>query len=479
MDSLTAEESLWAQDSLAAEDSRAADASHAAGEGVRPPVGLYIHIPFCVSLCPYCDFVVLTGRAAIGPASRIAELVAALHAELDLRADLADEAFGPRAALASVYLGGGTPSLLSAAQVAGLLDHVARRFGIDARAEITLEANPGPTELGDLRGFRAAGVTRLSLGAQSLQASELRQLGRRHRPEDVRTAVGSARAAGFESLSLDLLTDVPDQTLETWESTLDLALALEPDHLSVYLLTLEDPDADGLTTADGDHLPVRPGARRWRLAAVSAQDEDRAAAMDERTDVRLTRAGLARYELSNHARPGHESRHNLAYWRRLAVEAIGPGAHAFDGARTRRWNAARLDRYLAALLPTEARTATLPPAAGRAATLPPGGSESIDARGAHAESAILALRLSSGIGRVALADPDLGPGLSWALDAGLVSADADRLVLTPRGRMLSNEVFSRLLPDAPSRDAPPPDAPMTDGPSPDAPMTARSATVRG
>ncbi len=329
--------------------------SHTAEDRPRPPVGLYLHIPFCVSLCPYCDFVVLTGRAAIGPSNRIADLVAALHAELDLRADLADATFGPRSALASVYLGGGTPSLLSAGQVGMLLDHVARRFGLDTRAEITLEANPGPTELGDLAGFRAAGVTRLSLGAQSLEPSELGRLGRRHLPADVQDAVCRARAAGFESLNLDLLTDVPGQTLETWDSTLDRALALEPDHLSIYLLTLEDPDADGLTTLDGDHLPVRPGARRWRAAAAAAQDEDRAAEMDERTDERLTQAGLVRYELSNHARPGHESRHNLAYWRRLPVEAVGPGAHAFDGARTRRWNAARLDRYLAALRPADRR----------------------------------------------------------------------------------------------------------------------------
>ena len=418
--------------------------SHTAEDRPLPPVGLYVHVPFCVSLCPYCDFVVLTGRAAVGPSNRMAELVSALHVELDLRADLAEAAFSQRAPLTSVYLGGGTPSLLSAVQVGALLDHVARRFGIGDQAEVTLEANPGPTELGDLDGFRAAGVTRLSLGAQSLQPTELRRLGRRHQAADVAAAVGRARAAGFASLSMDLLTDIPGQTLGTWDSTLDMTLALEPDHLSIYLLTLEDPEVDGLTTLDGDHLPVRPGARRWRTAAAAAQDEDRGAAMDERTDERLRRAGLARYELSNHARTGHESRHNLAYWRRLPVEAIGPGAHAFDGARTRRWNAARLDRYLAALLPADS---------GQAAALPPGGTESIDARTARAESTILALRLTRGIDAAALTDPESGPGLSWAVDADLVRAVGDRLVLSPRGRMLSNEVFSRLLPDAPAAPA--------------------------
>ena len=405
----------------------------------RPPVGLYLHIPFCVSLCPYCDFVVVTGRSAVGPGNRIADLVAALHVELDLRADVADASFGSRQPLASVYLGGGTPSLLSTAQVAALLHHVERRYGIASDVEVTLEANPGASELGDLAGFRAAGVTRLSLGVQSLQPTELQRLGRRHRQADVRAAVTRARDAGFGSLSLDLLTDVPGQTLDTWDSTLSQALALGPDHLSIYLLTLEDPDADGLTTPDGDHLPVRPGARRWRDAAIAAQDEDRATAMDERTSERLEAAGLARYELSNHARPGHESRHNLAYWQRAAVEAVGPGAHAFDGALTRRWNAARLDRYLAALLPLD----------GSAGSLPPGGRESIDARTARAEAVILALRLARGIDAAVLDDVELGPGLVWAVQVDLVRRTDSRLALTARGRMLSNEVFSRLLPDAP------------------------------
>ena len=255
--------------------------SHTAEDRPLPPVGLYVHVPFCVSLCPYCDFVVLTGRAAVGPSNRMAELVSALHVELDLRADLAEAAFSQRAPLTSVYLGGGTPSLLSAMQVGALLDHVARRFGIGDQAEVTLEANPGPTELGDLDGFRAAGVTRLSLGAQSLQPTELRRLGRRHQATDVAAAVGRARAAGFASLSMDLLTDIPGQTLGTWDSTLDMTLALEPDHLSIYLLTLEDPEVDGLTwlatscpttpepaTRAATTLPIG-GDFRWRPSALA------------------------------------------------------------------------------------------------------------------------------------------------------------------------------------------------------------------
>ncbi len=173
--------------------------------------------------------------------------------------------------------------------------------------------------------------------------------------------------------------------------------------------------------------------------AIAAQDEDRAAEMDARAGDRLASAGYQRYELSNHARPGHESRHNLAYWHRAPVEAVGPGAHAFDGALTRRWNAARLDRYLAALLPGD----------GSPARLPPGGMESVDRQTAHAEAAILALRLASGLEASTLADPQLRAGLAWALDADLLARVDERLMLTARGRLLSNEVFARLLPDRP------------------------------
>jgi oxygen-independent coproporphyrinogen-3 oxidase len=405
----------------------------------RPPVGLYLHVPFCVSLCPYCDFVVVTGRATRGPTSRIPAFVEALHAELVLRADALDDAFGvSRPALLSVYLGGGTPSLLAPDQLAGLLEHVERRFGIATGAEITLEANPGPTERGDLAGMRASGVTRLSLGAQSLDPDELRRLGRRHRPDDVTDSVAAARNAGIGSVAIDLLMDVPGQTLGSFGRTIDGVIALEPDHVSTYQLTLDDPEAEGRADADGDHLPVRPGARRWRQAAARAQDEDLAAELDALAGERLAAAGIHRYELSNHARPGHESRHNLAYWHREPVEAVGPGAHAFDGGVTRRWNAARLDRYLASLRPMD----------GSAPGLPPGGSDTVDVVTAQAEEAILALRLSGGIDASARSDPLLSDGLAWGFEHELLAERGPRAVLTPRGRLLSNEVFRRLLPSS-------------------------------
>jgi putative oxygen-independent coproporphyrinogen III oxidase len=406
-------------------------------------VALYLHVPFCVSLCPYCDFVVVAGAAARGPASRTGAFVDALAIEVGLRADAADARFGrpssgSRPALASVYLGGGTPSLLPPQDVARLLGLVASRFGIAAGAEITLESNPGPDERGDAGALARAGVTRLSLGAQTMDARLLRRLGRRHGPGDITAAVAEARAGGIASVSVDLLYDVPGQSLETWVATLEEALTLGVDHVSAYALTLDDPDAEGLTGPLGDHLPTRAGARRWREVAVDEQDDDRAAEQYRHAVARLGAAGFRGYEISNWARPGHESRHNLAYWRRLPCEACGPGAHAFDGA-TRRWNAARLDTYILAL-------------SGPSPSLPPGGAEPVDAAGAATEAAILGLRLDTGLALADASDASspLAPHLDWALGAGLLerfegTAAEPRVRLTTDGRLLSNELFARLV----------------------------------
>ena len=395
------------------------------------PVALYVHVPFCVSLCPYCDFVVYAGSAARGPVGRIAAFIPALLAEIDLRA----AAWHAPEPLDSVYLGGGTPSLLPAESVTAVLARIRARFGIAADAEVTLEANPGSDERGDAMAWRDAGVTRISLGAQSLDERELRRLGRRHRPSDVAEAVAEARAAGIGSVSLDLLYDVPGQTTASWAATLDRALALRPDHLSLYALTLDDPDADGLTGPTGDHLPTSRGARRWRTVAAGEQDEDRAVDQYRHAVELLAADGWRGYEISNWARPGHESRHNLAYWERRPYEAVGPGGHAFDGL-TRRWNAARLDGYLAALTPSD----------GSPARLPPGGREVINGPTAATEAAILALRLDTGLPLAAAVDPVLAEPLAWARRAGLLGLTADdRLVLTTDGRLLSNELFARFV----------------------------------
>ena len=407
----------------------------------RPPVALYLHVPFCISICPYCDFVVVAGAAARGPRSSVARYLEAVTAELRLRADALDAQFGEpasdgRPSLTSLYLGGGTPSLLPADAIATLIALVRQRFGFAPDAEVTLEVNPGPDERGHAGELRAAGVTRLSIGAQSMDDAELRRLGRRHRADDVRATVAQAREAGIPSISVDLLYDVPGAPVERFEASLEAVLALEPDHLSLYALTLDDPSAEGLTGPLGDHLATREGARRWRATARAGQDEDRAAASYEHATERLARAGFRGYEISNWARPGHESRHNLAYWRRESHEAVGPSAHAFDG-ETRRWNAAPLGAYLDALAPVDA---TAPP------RLPPGGSDAIDESAAASEAVILGLRLDAGIDAGLAEVGPFGEPLRWALDLGLLAAAGeDRIALTTRGRLLSNELFARLV----------------------------------
>ena len=384
---------------------------------------------------------VVAGAAARGPAARVDAFVAALSVELTLRANALDAAFGVpgspgRPPLGTVYFGGGTPTLLPSASVAGVLDQVRSRFGIAPGAEVTIEANPGPDERGDAAALVAAGVTRLSLGAQAMDAAALRRLGRRHAPGDVVASVAAARAAGITSVSVDLLYDVPGQTVDAWAETLDAVLALGTDHVSAYALTLDDPDAEGLTGPLGDHLPTRAGARRWREAAIPQQDDDRAAEQYRLAVSRLGAAGMRGYEISNWARPGHESRHNLVYWRRLPYEAVGPGAHAFDGV-VRRWNAARLAGYLGAL-------------GGPSPMLPPGSSEEIDEAGAAAEAVILGLRLDDGLDEDAAAAGPLAVHLEWAIGAGLLerftaSSGEGRVRLTVDGRLLSNELFSRLV----------------------------------
>src|ERR1700690_3662354 len=362
----------------------------------EPAFGLSVHLPFCVSTCPYCDFVVYAGTDARGPRNRIEILVDALIVEIGFRAraGTAGRADAARRPLSTVYLGGGTPSLIPVGSLRRILDAIRTAFGIAPGAEITLEANPGPDERGDPAAQAAAGITRLSVGAQSFAPAELKRLGRRHSPADIGLALDAARQAGIRSISLDLLYDVSGQTLGTWADGLERAISLGPEHLSLYALSLDDADAEGLTGPGGDHLPPSAGARRWRERARPEQDDDRAAAMYHLAVHRRREAGFVGYELANWALPGHESRHNLGYWERRSIEAVGPGAHAFDG-RVRRWNAARLDGYIAALLP----------GGGRQPSLPPGGEEILDSTSAAAESLILGLRLDRGVPLTALLEP--------------------------------------------------------------------------
>ena len=408
----------------------------------QPPRGLYLHVPFCRSLCPYCDFVVVAGAAAFGPRSRVGGYLRAVEREIDLRAAAADRTFGSlgstlgtgdgtRAPLESLYLGGGTPSLLPGEALAALIARVRDRFGLVDGAEVTLECNPGADERGDARAAVQAGVTRFSIGVQSMNTAALRDLGRRHGPDDVVESVAAARAAGAKSVSIDLLADLPDISLESWSTSLSDAIALAPDHISVYALTLATEGADAGNS--DDRLATPAGALAWRTRAAAAQDEERAAQELELLDTALPAAGFNWYEISNWARDGHRSRHNQLYWERAAVEAVGPGAHAFDGA-VRRWNSANLDAWEAAL---------------HAGELPPGGVDApLSEHDAAAERLVLSLRMSAGALRDDVIRGGFGGALSWGESHGLLSAhpeDSARVQLTLRGRLLSNELFARIV----------------------------------
>jgi coproporphyrinogen III oxidase-like Fe-S oxidoreductase len=314
---------------------------------------------------------------------------------------------------------------MTADQVARLLGAADLSFGVTGDAEITIEVNPGAADRGDIAGFVAAGVNRVSIGAQSMDATELHRLGRRHSATDVATTVLQARAAGVRSVSVDLLYDVPGQTIATWRASLDVTLGLEPDHVSAYSLTLDEHEPTD------DYLPATAGAMRWRARAQQQQDEDRAAAMYELADDRLAAARLRWYEISNWAREGHASRHNRTYWQGGAWEAVGPGAHAYDGVLTRRWNAANLEHYVSALVAGE---------------LPPGGSATRTPTASRSERAILRLRTAAGIPEAEANHPQFRSAISWGEVNGLLVRDEEEGVrLTRRGRLLSNELFRRLV----------------------------------
>jgi oxygen-independent coproporphyrinogen-3 oxidase len=262
-----------------------------------------------------------------------------------------------------------------------------------------------------------------------MDTTALRSLGRRHTPDDVVATVAAARAAGFASLSMDLLADLPDLPFDAWAASLDAAIALAPDHLSVYALTLSlGPDEAG-----DDRLATPAGAVAWRERAAAAQDEERGALELEHLNSRLPAAGYDWYEISNWATAGHASRHNTLYWERASVAAVGPGAHAFDGV-TRRWNSANLDAWEAALQQGE---------------LPPGGESPAESGAAGAaEGLVLALRMARGVERDVAVRDGFSEAITWGESNGLLAphpSDASRVQLTLRGRLLSNELFSRIV----------------------------------
>ncbi|HEY8127114.1 MAG TPA: radical SAM family heme chaperone HemW [Hyphomicrobium sp.] len=273
--------------------------------------GIYAHWPFCAQKCPYCDF---NSHVRFGGWDE-ARFLAAYKREIDWAADR----IGSRIAT-SVFFGGGTPSLMQAQTVAAILEHIAKRWGITSDAEITLEANPGSVEAARFRGFREAGVNRVSIGVQSLRDDQLRKLGRIHSVAEAKAALEIARGT-FERFSFDLIYARPGQTPDDWRAELAEALDLAGDHLSLYQLTIE---------------PDTPYAALHAAGKLVIPDEYDASALYEITEEMTAARGLAAYEVSNYAHPGSESRHNLLYWRYGEYAGVGPGAHGriiVDGER--------------------------------------------------------------------------------------------------------------------------------------------------
>jgi len=370
---------------------------------VTEDIALYIHIPFCRRRCRYCSFTSYAGRAADVPA-----YVRALKTEIGKCAG--GESVG------SIYFGGGTPSLLTADQLGEILATARSGFSVSPAAEISIEANPGTVDEAFLCGIRKLGVNRLSLGVQSLDDDELKMLGRIHSAAQAEETLSLARKSGFTNVNLDLIYGLPGQSLEEWRDTLEKALALAPEHLSLYALSLESG------------VPMWQDIEEKRVPAI---DPDLAAEQYELAEDILEAGGYRHYEISNWARPGRECRHNLAYWLNRPYLGVGVAAHSSRDGR-RYANTSSLDDYLSAFssgdLPEKALDETISPGLRLA------------------ETVILGLRLDSGVATAGISDYHRRT-VDEMIGLGLMEYADGNVRLTRRGRLLSNEVFWRLLPE--------------------------------
>jgi oxygen-independent coproporphyrinogen-3 oxidase len=379
---------------------------------------LYLHIPFCHTRCHYCDFNTYAGILPLRE-----PYVRALLKEISLAGELARLPTGQLRRAPTIFFGGGTPSLLSADQVARLLAACQRSFALDEDAEISLEANPGTLDRQLLQELRAAGINRLSLGAQSFDAGLLHTLGRIHSPEEIGQAVHLARQAGFCSLNLDFMFGLPAQSMRHWQETLEQALQLRPEHLSLYSLIIEEGTPFFTWTHEGR---ITPG------------DEDLCADMYEYARERLRVEGYEHYEISNWALPGQHCRHNLTYWWNLPYIGMGAGAHSFFAGKRfadRREPREYIRQLAHGQWPLEESTEV--------------------SRGQEmSETAFLGLRTLAGLHLPTFRqrfgesfDDFVGERLHTVEEAGLLARTREWLRLSERGLLLGNEVFFRLLPD--------------------------------
>ncbi len=374
-------------------------------------IALYLHFPFCKHKCYYCSFVSYAGREA-----EILGYVDAMIEELNQRAN--------GKCLSSVFFGGGTPSLILLDQLSRIMNAIRTLFDIDEKkTEVSLEANPGTIDEPYLAAIRQLGINRLSLGVQSLDDKTLMLLGRIHTADQARQAVRFARNSGFENLSLDLIYGIPGQSLTDWQNTLEEAIRLEPEHLSLYPLSLEDD------------VPLSGVIKNGELPAI---DQDCTAEQYEAAEDYLAAEGYCHYEISNWAREGAECRHNMIYWQCLPYTGIGVAAHSYVDSH-RQANTHDLDEYI--------RTYQL------RELYQPEMDEEIAPETQLAEATIMGLRLVKGIEFESMIDRfgiDVTDRYEREMDElihwGLLESDGRNLRLTRRGRLLGNEVFWRFLP---------------------------------
>ena len=398
-------------------------------------IALYVHVPFCATKCPYCDFNTYASIEGL-----MEPYIEALRREIVFWSTLLD---GPP--ISTVFFGGGTPSYLRGGQLAALMDAIRDGFELEPGAEVTSEANPDDLAEAKLAELLGCGINRLSIGVQSLDDGLLNTLGRRHSATEAETAIRRATEAGFGNLSLDLMYGLPDQTVGQWTDTLDRALGLQPKHISMYGLTLE---------------PGTPMERAEASGALPTPDPDIAADMYIATEETMAEQGFRHYEISNWSLPGFESRHNLTYWRNRPFLGVGPGAHSYLGGA--RFSDIRSPReYTLRLASDPPQPAENPwPERLRSIRFVDQVNE-IGPAEEMAETLMMGLRLDVGIaeedftarfGRSLedayasiIAESQQDGLLEWT---GPTASDDDAggsLRLTPRGRLLGNEVFSRFF----------------------------------
>ncbi len=388
------------------------------------PIGLYLHIPFCTAKCGYCDFNSYAGHE---------HLIPSYSGTLLKEASLWRDAVGARP-VETIFFGGGTPSLNPVADMDAILRGLREMFDVEDSAEVALEANPGSLSEDYLRGLRDAGFNRLSIGIQSFDDEELVALDRIHTAAEADEAYAAARAAGFENVNLDLIYGLPEQSLTGWQRNVERALSLGPEHLSMYALTVEEGT---------------PLARDVARGRVAAPDPDLQADMYEWTEARMSHEGFEHYEISNWARPGRRCLHNLVYWQNREYLGLGAGAHSFlDGVR---FSTALLPNRYAELVDESVALRDEGSSAMRQVV----SAETITPKLSMSDTLILGLRLAEGVSLDAFRARhrrDIADEHSALIDEfigyGILERTPTHLRLSARGRLLSNELFQRLLPAA-------------------------------